>query len=126
MAQHWDVDPVSGDYLQSGGQPVQTDSLRIPTFYRWRTKRKLWLYAPDDQYGSDFHTLRRNLTSDNDVSIIERLGANALQPMVDDGRARVIDVEVKKRDRHGLCLGAKITEARGEVEQFELTPIGDR
>lgn len=126
MAQHWNIDPATGDYVLVGGQPQQLTNLKIPAYYRWKTKRTKWMYAPNNKFGSDFYTLKKNISSDNDVSQIENLAARALQPLVDDGRATEITVEMKKRERHGFCLAGRITEASGEIQEFEFDAIGVR
>lgn len=126
MSQHINLDPQTGDYVLVGGQPQRTDSLTVPAYYRLKTKRTKWLYAPTDRFGSDFYKLKKNLSSDSDVSRVEDIAARALAPMVEDGRASSITVEVVQRERFGLCLSVKITAANGEEEEFLFTGIGVR
>src|SRR4051812_33209127 len=123
MSQHWDRDPKTGDYVMAGGAPKQTDSLTVPAFVRLKTPRKGWLYAPDDKWGSDFATVKKN-RSTVDPGLYESLGTSALAPLIEDGRADQVSCVVVDRDRHGVQLDVKIEQANGEVEQVVLSPIG--
>lgn len=123
MTQYWDLNPVTGDYLQVGGLPVETDSLRVPAYYRLKVKRKKWLYAPNDLYGSDFHLINRRQTN-SDGSLVEDTGGKALQPLLDDGRAQIIDVETAAVARHGIGINVKIISAAGRQDELNLLPLG--
>lgn len=122
MAQHWNRDPKNGDYVMVGGAPQQTDSLTIPAFHRMKTKRKTWLYAPDDNYGSDFHLIDKRRTTE-DASFVENIGAAALTPIVDDGRSSGIEINTIAVARHGIGLETKITDASGNVQRLVLPSI---
>lgn len=58
--QTWEVDPKTGDYVLVNGSPKETNSLKMAAYFRMRTRRDQWLYAPDNKYGSKFHQLARN------------------------------------------------------------------
>lgn len=122
MAQGWDIDPKTGDYKMTGGAPIQTDSLKIPAYYRLKIKRAGWLYAPADDYGSDFHTVKKRRTSD-DASLIEAIAARALQPMVDDGRASTITIATTVVARNAVGLETEIFDARGRIETLTLPQV---
>lgn len=117
------VDPKTGDYILEGGSPQETNSLAIPAYVRWKVKRNTWMYAPNDQYGSDFHTLNK-LKRSSDATLFENVGARALAPIVEDGRADNIDVELRQRSSTGICLNAKITKADGRIDNLEIEPLG--
>lgn len=123
MSQNWNIDPKSGDYVISGGAPEQTDSLKIPAYIRLKTRRLQWLYAPDDDFGSDFHNIKRNRSS-QDPTLVENTAARALQPIVDDGRSSQIDVETTFSNRHNVAIDTRITDARGEVEEITFEGLG--
>lgn len=122
MAKSWEIDPKTGDYIMEGGSPKETDSLRIPAYIRLKTRRQQWLYAPDTQYGSDFHLVRKRRTTE-DASAIESIAARALQPILDDGRADSITVDTTATSRHGVGLQASIVEADGTVENLDLPQV---
>lgn len=122
MGQHWEKDPNSGDYVMEGGAPKQTDSLRIPAYYRLKISRSKWLYAPNAQYGSDFYLLKKR-RSNQDASTVENTAAAALQPIADDGRASSIEITTTQTARNGVALEAIITDAEGNPEKLVLPRI---
>lgn len=121
--QNWDLNEKTGDYLMSGGSPVQTDSLRIPAYMRLKIRKGGWLYAPDTKYGSDFWLVQKRQTS-RDTSSIENAAARALQPIVNDGRASRIDVDNDAVSRNGVGLKCNLYTASGHQEQLNLQGIG--
>lgn len=123
MAQNWDLNPSNGDYLQSGGAPVETDSLRIPAYIRLKTRRLGWMYAPDDKYGSNFWQVKKRQT-DRDTTAIENEAARAVQPIANDGRAQRIVVDFDAVSRHGVGVRLKITAANGLDDQLNLEGLG--
>lgn len=122
MAQSWNLDPKTGDYVMSGGAPEQTDSLTIPAYIRMKTKRTQWLYAPNSDYGADFYLVKKRRTNEN-ASSIENIAGRALQPLIDDGRSSNISITTTDVARHGLQLETQITDARGQVETLVLPQI---
>lgn len=123
MAQNWNLDPKTGDYVLIGGSPEQTNSLQIPAYIRLKTPRTRWLYAPDERYGSDFYTLQKRQTT-RDSSLVETVAANALQPIVDDGRAQTIEVETTVLARNAIGLQTEILTADGSIEELTLPSLG--
>jgi phage gp46-like protein len=121
--QNWEINPATGDYIMEGGSPKETDSLRIPAYFRLKIPRTKWLYARDNQLGSDFNTLKKRQTT-KDASQIETIGATALQPMADDGRAQSIEVEATATSRQGVQLEARIVKADGQIEELVLPSLG--
>jgi phage gp46-like protein len=117
------MDPVARDYVVENGRPVEDVSLLTPAYFRLRTKRKTWMYAPDDRYGSDYHLIKKNLTASNNGRLAG-VGERALQPLLDDGRADEIQVDLTQQSRHGAGIEFKITDAEGETEQFTFNPVG--
>lgn len=119
----WDIDPASGDYLQENGQPVNTESLKLPAYYRLKTKRKMWMYAPDDKYGSDFFKIQKRSTTQNN-SKLETIASRALQPLVDSGRASNIVVTTTQTSRQGVAMECDITDAQGQVQTVTFPGLG--
>lgn len=118
----WDINPDNGDYLQENGRPVNTNSLKLPAYYRLKIRRKNWQYAPDDKYGADFFKIVKN--TNQTPSQVETVGARALQPMVDDGRALTIDVTTVQTSRHGISIKTAITDAEGNVNTTTFKSLG--
>jgi phage gp46-like protein len=123
MAQNWDIDPATGDYLQTGGAPIETDSLRVPAYYRLKIKAGKWMYAPNDAYGSTFNEIKKRQTG-RDSSRVENAAAVALQPILDDGRAVSITIESLSANRNTVSLRAYIERQRGVVDQLEIPSLG--
>jgi phage gp46-like protein len=89
--------------------------LRIPAYIRLKVKRATWLYAPNRQYGSDYHTIVKRPASNSNTRL-ENIGAVALQPILNDGRAKEVDLTVTQNGRYGTELKTTIVDASGEVE----------
>lgn len=120
----WKIDPANGDYLMgTNGAPQDTDDLKEPAYIRLKVKRNLWLYAPNNQYGSDFH-LQKKRKSTQDASFYETLAERALQPIVDDGRAQSITVTALVSTRNGIGMQTDIVDARGKEEKIVVNSLG--
>lgn len=121
----WEIDPTTGDYTQELGDAVLTDSLTIPAFFRLKIRRTQWLYAPNDEYGSDFYLLKKRFNG-GDVGNIADVAERALQPMLDDKRAKSIDVVVDETQlalRSNSSMEIDILDAQGQVETLNLPSI---
>lgn len=123
MSQTWNIDPVTGDYIMDGGAPVETDSLQVPAYFRLKIKRKQWLYAPDDKYGSDFYVVKKR-PSTNAAQRLENIAIAALKPLTDDGRANRIDVTADIITRNGAALTTTIVDASGQEETVTFPGLG--
>lgn len=122
MPQNWLIDPASGDYVLENGKPVETDSLQVPAYFRLKTPRGKWLYAPDDKYGSTFYTLKKQQSQD--ASAVERVAENAVQPILDDGRARQAIVETNVSARNEVVLTTTLQQENGTLDTLILPKLG--
>lgn len=123
MSQSWQMDPTKGDYVMDGGSPEQTDSLQVPAYFRLKIKRKTWLYAPDDKYGSDYYTIVKR-PANNAAQVLENIGIAALKPLTDDGRANRVEVSADTVSRNGAALTTTITDASGQPETVTFSGLG--
>lgn len=123
MMQNWEIDPQKRDYVLEKGAPKQTDSLRIPAYVRLKTRRGEWMYAPDTSFGSTFHLQKKRVTSVGN-SVVEDIAADALQPIVDDGRASEISITAETKTRNNVGMSAEITDAVGRVERLTFSGLG--
>lgn len=120
---YWEINPNTGDYVIEDGSPKLTDALTMAAYVRLKTKRGQWLYAPDNDYGSDFYLQKKRRTN-QDQTFIENVGARALAPMLNDGRAGLIDVDAVQASRHGIGLSVKILDARTQqVQEIKLPSV---
>lgn len=120
----WQIDPSTGDYVMQNGAPVESDSLIYPAYYRLKTPRTKWLYAPDTNYGSDYWTVNKRFNP-NDTNPLVNMTEVALQPMIDDGRAS--DVAATYTAPKGLNdtqISAVITDAQGTPQTLNLPVVG--
>lgn len=119
----WQINATNGDYIMTNGAPVDDPNLIYPAYYRLKIRRQQWLYAPNSTYGSDFYKLQRNYTTKPNTSI-ETIGARALQPIVDDGRATSIAVTVTGVSRSGIQLQTNITSGNSQPSTLTLNGLG--
>lgn len=120
----WVIDPKTGDYVMTNGAPVESTSLIYPAYYRLKVERTQWLYAPDVNYGSDFYTIKKRFTA-TDANVLTNLAERALQPMIDDGRASVIDATfLAPKSINDSELQVDITDAQGQPQVLNLPVIG--
>ncbi len=120
--QNWKINPETGDYIIANGAPEQTNSLTIPAYMRLKVQRSRWMYAPNNEYGSDFYTVKKR-PSENGNQRLEDIASRALQPLVDDGRAKEITVDITGNSRNAAGMNAVIVDASGEVEQTTFKGI---
>lgn len=113
--QNWKIDPGTGDYVMDSGSPVETNSLTIPAYVRLKTQRTRWLYAPDNQFGSDFYTVKKRPAENANLKL-EDIAGRALKPLLDDGRAKQITVDITENTRNAAGMDAQIIDASGEIE----------
>lgn len=117
------IDPVQKDYVVENGAPVQDKGLLTPAYIRMTAPRGGWMYAPDEDWGSDFATLKKNITT-SDASNIVDIGERSLKPMIDDGRASDATVEITARSRNNVGLKTTLVDALGENVETFLIPVG--
>lgn len=122
MAQTWVLNEI-GDYVNDGGSPEQSNSLRTPAFIRMKTPQGAWMYAPDAAYGSKLNRLRVR-QSNVDVAAVENAALEALQPMLDDGRASSVVIDFDASARSGIGVKTKIVQANGSSEDFNFQGLG--
>lgn len=120
----WQIDARTGDYIMTNGAPLDDPSLIYPSYYRLKTERSHWLYAPDDQYGSDFYVQKKRFTA-NDVNPYSNIAEQALQPIIDDGRALDVSVNfLSPLGRNDIELSTTIVDAQGQPQILSLPMVG--
>lgn len=119
---NWNMDPQKKDYVMVNGAPQETNSLTIPAYIRLKVKRTQWMYAPNNQYGSDFYLIKKRKTS-QDATQLENIAAKALQPILDDGRANEITIKTTLANRNAVGLQTDIVDSSNNVQTIVLPSI---
>lgn len=127
MAQQWDRNPQTGDYIMGAdGSPVQTDSLNVRAYHRLKTKRTQWMYAPDDSYGSDFYLVKKRNSSVNS-GLLENIAEKSLQPIIDDGSASTVtatSTTAPSDNRSSSSLEIDMIDRQNQSQSFNFSPLG--
>lgn len=121
----WKVDTSTGDYITENGAPVPTDSVSMAAYFRLKIKRNTWLYAPNNEYGSDFHLVKKRPTRGQNQSL-ENIADRALKPLLDSGRANNIDVSVNTEiatSRSNAILDVSIEDANQKQQDLRLPAL---
>lgn len=117
------IDPVTGDYEIVNGNLVRDESLKFAAYARLKIQRTKWMYAPDSDYGSNFGLVKKR--SNNASPMLQNIAEKALQPLIDDGRAVDITVDVlPSQGRHDAQLEISITDKNQQVMKFDYQPVG--
>jgi phage gp46-like protein len=120
----WQVDPKTGDYLMTNGSPIDDPSLIYPAYYRIKVSRTRWMYAPNDRFGSDLYTVKKRFTV-NDMNPVNNLVSRALQPIIDDKRAKSVSVEIQAPfGRNDVEMAVTIVDSQGKPQTLNLPAVG--
>lgn len=120
--QNLELDPSTGDYVIVNGRPVEDNTLNTPSYIRLKASRNSWLFAPDDQWGSDFYLFHVRHLIQNDQALLS-VGARALQPLIDDGRASAVQITQDGSSDSAFQLTANVTQANSQTTPVTLTPV---
>jgi phage gp46-like protein len=121
-------DETTGDYvMQTGanaGKPAIDTTLAAPTRTRLRARRGGWMHAPNDQWGSDFHSYRKRKSTDFKDGLGESIALKALQPLVDDGRADNLEAETQFTQRGGVAIKVTLLDRQQQQTYDVKTQVG--
>jgi phage gp46-like protein len=118
----WKIDPDTGDYeIDDTGKPVRDESLLTPAYIRLKTPRKGWMYSPDRDFGSDFSFTNRRLKQT--PTLVRNVATRALAPMVTDGRALEIFIDIVQAVRHGVEIKIDMRQADGKNATLDYTAV---
>jgi phage gp46-like protein len=117
------ISPSLCDYQLLQGAPVRDPMAGLANAAYLRLVVPLGSYWADPTLGSRLHELERQKDLTRYSVLAKQYAATALQPLIDDGRATGIDVEVGRvKDATGagrVVLAIQITAASGEVQTFQ-------
>lgn len=103
------LDPNSGDYTGT-----RTDTLQNAVYLRLTTQ--LGTYWADPAMGSLLHTIQREKDLTRIGLLARQYAEEALQPIVDDGRAERIDVVESQPHDGRVYLRIQVHTAAGQFE----------
>ncbi|EFX7053237.1 hypothetical protein BM640_001258 [Shigella sonnei] len=108
------IDTITGDY-----NGTRTDGLANAVYIRLTTPLGSWW--ADKTVGSLLHTLQREKDRSRVYTLAKQYSEQALQPLIDDGRAESIRVSAEKyQNRSGwLLLLIHVVSAAGHAETFK-------
>lgn len=105
------IDPVTADYAGA-----RTDTLANAVWLRIMTP--LGSYWSDSALGSRLHLLAREKDVRRVALLARQYSEEALQPLLDDGRARQITVETAQPHNGRLHLRIAVVDAGGREQLF--------
>ncbi len=104
-----EINPTTGDYVIENGNMVRDESLQFPAHARMKIQAGTWLYAPDDDYGSNFGIVKKR--TNRSTPLLQNVAERALQPLIDDGRAVSVQVEATASNtRHDANLTVTVVD----------------
>ncbi|MDP2786598.1 MAG: phage GP46 family protein [Pseudomonadota bacterium] len=113
------INPQTGGYEISNGAPVRDPADGLANAVYMRLMTHLGSFWANPTLGSRLHELAR----EKDLARIELLArqyaAQALQPILDDGRATAIEIATERPHNGRLLLAIQITAASGRQLTFQ-------
>lgn len=106
------IDPNTGDL---SGQRI--DTLANAVYIRLLTPLGSWWANP--ALGSRLHELQREKDLPRVGQLAQQYARQALQPLIDDGRALAIDITTSQHGPGRLLLVIEVTAADGARQTFE-------
>ncbi|MDA3978495.1 phage GP46 family protein [Gallibacterium sp. AGMB14963] len=107
-----EISPLTGDYTLS-----QTDTLQNAVYIRLTTPLGSWW--ADGRVGSLLHLIQREKDKERVGLLAQQYAEEALQPLIDDGRAQAITVDYVQPHNGTLQLLISVTDARGKTYEFK-------
>lgn len=107
-----EISPLTGDYTH-----LTIHTLQNAVYIRLTTPLGAWW--ADGRVGSLLHTLTREKALDRIGLLAQQYAEEALQPLLDDGRATAIVVTHQPPENGQLFLSIQVTDNRGETATFK-------
>ena len=111
-----ELNPITGDYT---GKTI--NNLQNAIVIRLRTLLGTW--GADKTIGSQLHLLQREKDLARVALLAKQYAEEALQPIVDDGRADEITVSTSQPQNGWLILHIRVQTAQGGFDYDHRVPI---
>jgi phage gp46-like protein len=117
------INPYTGDYEGDDNRPGDlardpANGLMNAAYLRLMTPLGSWF--GDATLGSRLHELEREKDMDRVERLVQQYAAAALKPLLDDGRARSIDVRTQRQGNGRMALAIELVDAQGVKSTFEM------
>ncbi len=113
------VDPITRDYAYTAGAFARDPAAGLANAVYLRLMTPLGSYWADAMLGSRLHELQREKDVARIGVLARQYAEQALQPILDDGRAVAIDVTVEQPKNSRLLLLIEVTDAAGRKRTFQ-------
>lgn len=107
-----EISPLTGDYTDK-----QISTLQNAVYIRLTTPLGSWW--ADGRVGSLLHLIQREKDLDRIGLLAQQYAEEALQPLLDDGRAKEITVSYSQPHNGVLILSISVTDNRGNGFEFK-------
>lgn len=104
------LNPYTGDYTGT-----RTTGVENAVLLRLKTPLDSWLFSP--QLGSKLHLLPRKDTEQT-RALAEQYAWQALEPLIQDGRAQSVNVAAVRKRAGWLDLTIQVLQADGKTATF--------
>jgi len=112
------LDPTTGGYVLTDGALAQDPARGLANAVYLRLMTPLGSYWADADLGSRLHELVRMKDLTRVSVLAKQYSEQALQPLLDDGRASAIAVDTEQRHDGWLRLVVRVTDAGGHEHLF--------
>ena len=112
------LDSITGGYALTGGALAQDPARGLANAVFLRLMTPLGSYWADASLGSRLHELAREKDVARVAVLAKAYSEQALQPLLDDGRASAIAVATERQHDGWLRLRVTITDAGGREHLF--------
>jgi len=113
------LDPTTGGYTLTDGSLTPDPARGLANAVYLRLMTPLGSYWADATLGSRLHELVRQKDLPRVAVLAKAYSEQALQPLLDDGRASAIAVATEQRHDGWLRLRVAVTDAGGREHIFE-------
>jgi len=118
-------DDVTGDYvLDEAGRLVMTDTPEPAIRTRLRGRRRRWLHAPNQQWGSDFYAYKRRPSTKFSDGLAESIATRALEPLENNGRIADVAITTEQTKRGGVAITVFYKDTLQGENYAVTTPVG--
>lgn len=111
------IDPLTRDYVQSGGGRAYTRTIATKLHHAVRAHRGSWVGDPDR--GSELHRIARGNVDRTTKAETENALRDAIQPLIDEGLARDLEIAVDTSDVARVFAETSITDTQGATVDLD-------